>query len=64
MQVNGEPHPHTPGLTLYALLAELNVRPDRVAVAHNDAFYPGAQAPDVPLESGDVIEVVRVMAGG
>lgn len=64
MQVNGEPHPYTPGLTLHALLAELNVKPERVAVAHNEAFYPGSQIPDVPLEDGDVIEVVRVMAGG
>lgn len=64
MQVNGKSYAHTPGLTLHALLTALGASPQRVAVAVNDTFYPGAQAPDVPLEPHDVIEVVRVMAGG
>jgi sulfur carrier protein len=62
--VNGQPHDLTPGLTLHALLAHLGVSPDRVAVAHNDAFYPGRQVPDAALQPGDVLEIVRVMAGG
>ena len=64
MQVNGNPFPHRPELTLHALLRELGIQPERVSVAHNEAFYPGTQVPDVPLEAGDVIEVVRVTAGG
>ena len=64
MQVNGNPFPYRPELTLHALLRELGVQPERIAVAHNEAFYPGSQVPDVLLEDGDVIEVVRVMAGG
>ncbi|ACO45282.1 sulfur carrier protein ThiS [Deinococcus deserti] len=64
MQVNGQPHPHRPGLTLHALLRELDVRPERVAVAVNDDFYPGARVPDRPLEPRDTIEIVRIIGGG
>ncbi|MGM9323266.1 sulfur carrier protein ThiS [Deinococcus aquaticus] len=35
-----------------------------MAVAVNDDFYPGAQAPDRPLEEDDVIEIVRIIGGG
>ncbi|AFZ65810.1 sulfur carrier protein ThiS [Deinococcus peraridilitoris] len=64
MWVNGQERPHRAGLTLHTLLQELNVALDKVAVAHNDDFYAGSRVPDVPLQKGDVIEVVRVTAGG
>lgn len=64
MQVNGDLHPHRAGLTLHALLRELNVQPERVAVAVNDDFYPGARVPDRPLEPDDTIEIVRILGGG
>ncbi|MHA0036206.1 sulfur carrier protein ThiS (plasmid) [Deinococcus sp. PESE-38] len=64
MQVNGEPRPCVPGLTLHGLLRELDIRPERVAIAVNDDFYPGGQAPDRELEEADVVEIVRVIGGG
>ncbi|MFC4638952.1 sulfur carrier protein ThiS [Deinococcus hohokamensis] len=64
LQVNGKPHPYRDGLTLLGLLRDLNVRPEGVAVAVNDDFYPGARAPDRPLTPGDTIEIVRVIGGG
>ena len=64
MQVNGKPHPHAPGLTLHALLRELDVQPERVAIAVNDDFYPGGQAPDRELKEADVVEIVKVIGGG
>lgn len=64
MRVNGEPYPHREGLTLHALLHELNVRPERVAVAVGDDFYPGARVPDRPLAEGDAVEIVRITGGG
>ena len=64
LHVNGEPHPHTPGLTLHALLRDLNVPRDRVAIAVGDHFHPGGQAPDHPLHPGDHVEIVRVIGGG
>ncbi len=64
MQVNGEPHPYTPSLTLHQLLQQLAVAPDRVAIAVNDDFYAGGQAPDCELAAEDVVEIVRVIGGG
>lgn len=64
LQVNGEPHPFLPGLTLLNLLRELDISPQRVAVAVNDDFYPGAQIPDRPLAPGDTVEIVRITGGG
>ena len=64
MQVNGQSYPHRDGLTLHALLEELQIDRQRVAVAHNDEFYPGAQVPDVPLSNADLVEIVRIVGGG
>lgn len=64
MQVNGEFHPFTPDLTLHDLLAKLEIPPQRIAVAINDNFYAGAQAPDCMLHEGDVIEIVKIIGGG
>ncbi|WP_051935509.1 sulfur carrier protein ThiS [Deinococcus sp. YIM 77859] len=64
MQVNGELYPYRAGLTLHALLRELGIPLERVAVAVNDDFYPGARVPDRPLSEQDVIEIVRVIGGG
>ncbi|WP_291423131.1 sulfur carrier protein ThiS [Deinococcus sp.] len=64
MQVNGQPHPFTPGLTLHALLRELAIAPERVAIAVGDDFYPGGQAPDCELAEEDVVEIVRAIGGG
>ncbi|GGL86556.1 thiamine biosynthesis protein ThiS [Deinococcus aerolatus] len=64
LQLNGEPHPYRAGLTLLLLLRELNISPERVAVAVNDDFYPGARIPDRPLAPGDTVEIVRITGGG
>ncbi|RJF71672.1 thiamine phosphate synthase [Deinococcus cavernae] len=64
LHVNGTPHPHTPGLTLHALLHDLAISRERVAIAVNDDFHPGGQAPDRPLYAGDNVEIVRVIGGG
>lgn len=64
MQVNGEPRPWRPGLTLSALLRELDINPERVAIAVGDDFYPGGQVPERELRETDVVEIVRVIGGG
>lgn len=64
MRVNGEPYPHRAGLTLHTLLRELEIAPERVAIAVNDDFYAGAKAPDLALNEADVIEIVRMVGGG
>ncbi|GGJ21154.1 sulfur carrier protein ThiS [Deinococcus roseus] len=64
MQVNGQTHPHQEGLTLLGLLGEFGVSADRVAVMVNEQIYPAGQILDVPLQPGDVIEIVKAMQGG
>lgn len=64
LQVNGQSHPYRDGLTLHGLLRDLNVRPEGVAVAVGDDFYPGARVPDRRLAPGDTIEIVRIIGGG
>lgn len=64
MQVNGQHRAHQPGLTLLALLAELEVDPRRVVVMHGDAIHRAGQVPDAPVAADDVIEIVTMMQGG
>ena len=64
MYVNGEQHAHRDGLTLHALLAELQVEPGMVVVMHGDEIYRAGAIPDVPVAAPDVIEIVTMMQGG
>ena len=64
MQVNGKEHAHQEGLTLLTLLDRFGVAPERVAVMVNDRIFPAGQLEDVPLQPGDVIEIVKAMQGG
>ena len=64
MQVNGQPLDHQPGLTLHALLDQLDVKREGIAVAVNDDIYAGTRAPDVELQPDDTIDIVRISAGG
>ncbi len=64
MQVNGQPFDYKPGLTLHALLDQLDVKREGIAVAVNDDIYAGTRAPDVELKPDDAIDIVRISAGG
>ena len=64
MHVNGQSHAWRAGLTLHALLAELQVDPRRVVVMHGDDIHRAGRVPDAPVADGDVIEIVTMMQGG
>ena len=64
MQVNGRHHPYRQGLTLLALLAELQVDARRVVVMHGDVIHRAGRIPDAPVAADDVIEIVTMMQGG
>lgn len=64
MQVNGLPYAHRAGLTLHALLAELELDRRAVVVMHGEAIHRGGQVPDTPLAERDVVEIVTLMQGG
>jgi thiamine biosynthesis protein ThiS len=64
MQVNGRAYGHREGLTLHGLLAELKIDRRLVVIMHGEDIHRAGEAPDTPLASGDVVEIVTMMQGG
>jgi len=50
--------------SLSALINELGMKPDRVAVELNREIVPRDQWPQTPLKDGDRLEVVHFVGGG
>jgi len=50
--------------TLGALVAELGMKPDRVAIELNREIVPRKQWPQTPLHDGDRLEIVHFVGGG
>jgi len=50
--------------TLAELIAELNLKGDRIAVEHNGEIAPRTNWTDVAVNSGDRLEVVHFVGGG
>lgn len=50
--------------TLLRLVAEMDLKADRLAVEHNGEIAPRARWPDIPVSSGDKLEVVHFVGGG
>jgi thiamine biosynthesis protein ThiS len=63
ISVNGEPRAVAAGVTIAALLDELGLKADRVAVERNRAIAPRTQW-SAALEAGDRIEIVHFVGGG
>lgn len=64
MRVNGKEYPYRAGLTLRALLDELEVDPQRVVVMQGDDIHRAGNIPDAPVSQRDTIEIVTMMQGG
>jgi thiamine biosynthesis protein ThiS len=64
MRVNGRDHPYREGLTLRALLDELQVNPQVVVVMHGDEIHRAGRMPDAPVAEQDTIEIITMMPGG
>jgi thiamine biosynthesis protein ThiS len=64
IQLNGRPHEVRPGTTLQALVNELGLATDRVAVERNREVVRRAELDRQTLEEGDRIEVVQFVGGG
>ena len=62
--LNGAPRDGASGLTLGALLTELGLRVEALAVAKNGAIVPRAALGTTPIGEGDQIELVRAVGGG
>lgn len=61
--INGEARDLS-ATTLSALIAELGMKPDRVAVELNRAIVPRAQWEHTALQDGDKLEIVHFVGGG
>lgn len=62
--VNGQDREIADGATLSALIAELEARPEQIAVERNLEIVPRATYARCRLEPGDKIEIVTLVGGG
>jgi sulfur carrier protein len=63
LTINGEPRTSSGG-TLAALVEELGMKPDRVAIELNREIVPRARWPQTNLKDGDQLEIVHFVGGG
>ena len=64
LHINGEQREFSDGMTVAALVAQLGMKPDRVAVELNMEIVPRATWDTVTLKDGDKLEVVHFVGGG
>lgn len=64
LHINGEQREFSDGLTVSALVAQLGMKPDRVAVELNMEIVPRTTWDAVTLKNGDKLEVVHFVGGG
>jgi thiamine biosynthesis protein ThiS len=63
LTINGETR-SLPAETLGALIEQLGMKSDRVAVELNLEIVPREQWPETPLREGDRLEIVHFVGGG
>ncbi|MFZ3341090.1 MAG: sulfur carrier protein ThiS [Terriglobales bacterium] len=61
--INGEPRTAS-AENLSALVEELRMKPDRVAIELNRQIVPRDRWPQTPLTDGDQLEIVHFVGGG
>ena len=64
LHINGEPRDFSDGLTLAALVEQLGMKADRVAVELNLEIVPRASWQATQLKDGDKLEIVHFVGGG
>ena len=63
LTINGEPR-RSAAATIAALVAELGLKPEKVAVERNGTIVPRSTHGEAPLADGDVLEIVHFVGGG
>ncbi len=61
--INGEPR-RSSARTIAALVEEIGLRPEKVAVERNGTIVPRSTLGEAPLADGDVLEIVHFVGGG
>jgi len=64
LTINGEARTFKSPLTLAALIEQLGLKLDRVAIEHNLTLLPRAQWESTTLADGDNLEIVQFVGGG
>jgi thiazole synthase len=64
IRVNGEQRRVPGGISIAAMLAELGLDPQRVAVERNLEIVPRSTLGEVRVEDGDAYEIVHFVGGG
>jgi len=64
LTVNGEKRKVEGPVRLTAFLETLDINPRYVAIAHNGTVLQRQKWPEVVLQDGDVLEIVRMVGGG
>jgi thiamine biosynthesis protein ThiS len=62
--INGQSQDFQGKLSLSDLIAQLNMKAERVAVERNGAIVPRNEWPQTELENGDRLEIVHFVGGG
>jgi thiamine biosynthesis protein ThiS len=62
--INGEDRTVEAPLTLAALLEQLGLKLDRIAVEYNKSIVPRPQWAETALAEGDRLEIVQFVGGG
>ena len=62
--INGQPQTIQEGLSLSDLIAQLNMKAERVAVERNGVIVPRNDWPQTTLQNGDRLEIVHFVGGG
>jgi thiazole synthase len=63
LTVNGEPR-RSSAATIAALVRELELKPEKVAVERNGVIVPRSTLAEAPLADGDVLEIITFVGGG
>jgi len=64
IHLNGEPREVAEGQLVQALVAELNLGNQALAVAINREIVPRQKWPERALQAADKVEIVRAIGGG
>jgi thiamine biosynthesis protein ThiS len=64
IELNGAPRDLRAGATVAALVAELGLRPEVVAIEVNQALVPRVERERRTLADGDRVELVTLVGGG
>lgn len=64
LQINGEPREFDSPLSLAALIEQMGMKQDRVAIERNRAIVPREHWAQTQLAEGDQLEIVHFVGGG